>query len=1333
MRLLSFCFLVTALLIPSGVTHAQDDGFISLFDGKTLKGWDGNPKFWSVEDGTITGQTTADNPTSGNTFIIWRGGEVDNFELQFDYKIVGGNSGVQYRSFEPNADKDKWVVGGYQGDFEAGQTYSGILYGERFRGILANRGQKTELVRNDGKFEVKVIGSVGESAEIQSKIKHEDWNSYSITADGFDFVHKINGVTTIECTDNDQQDRRPSGILALQLHAGPPMKVQFRNIRLKKLPTKTTASVTSPEKKNVVFISGRPSHGYWSHEHYAGCLQLADSLAEVFPNYETKVIKHGWPEDGLKALEGADTVVVYCDGGGGHLLNPHIDEFDTLMKKGVGLVCIHYAVETPAGKTGDAFLNWMGGYFEANWSVNPHWDGKFDKFPKHPITSGVKPFTINDEWYFHMRFRPDMKGVTPILSAHPPKETMSRGDGAHSGNPDVRKSMDNGDIQHVAWAAERDGGGRGFGFTGGHFHWNWADENFRKVVLNAIVWTAHGDVPANGVTTKSPTREDLEANQDEPKPGTEAQKKTGRKIKRSVAMTKPAALAIAKPLFASKTITKETPGNAVDIDVDITGAKELFLVVTDGGNGYGCDWANWAEPRLVGPDGEQKLTELKWKSASSGFGQVQINKNTSGGAMKIDGKEVAYGLGTHAHSVIAFDVPAGVTRFKARGGLDNGGTEQGTCGATASVEFLVYNTQPPANAGGNSGGSHEAADALDGLEVGEELSASLFAAEPQLLSPSNIDIDHRGRVWVCEVVNYRKHLGTRPEGDRILILEDTDGDGQVDKETVFYQGTDIDSAHGVCVLGDKVIVSAGDKVQIFTDTNGDDKADRKEVLFSGIAGAQHDHGIHAFTFGPDGKLYFNFGNSGREIKDRDGNLIIDMAGNRVTADRKPYQEGMVFRCNIDGSEFETLGWNFRNNWMVTVDSYGSLWQSDNDDDGNKGVRINYVMEFGNYGYKDEKTGAGWQTPRTGMSENIPERHWHLNDPGVVPNLLQTGAGSPTGITIYEGDLLPMFHGQILHCDAGPNVCRAYITSDNGAGYKAEIRDVLTGTQDKWFRPSDVKVAPDGSLIIADWYDPGVGGHGMGDLDRGRLFRITPIRHDGSYKLPKFDFSTALGSVAALKNPNYAARYMAWQSLHQMGTQAEAELQKMAALDNPLYRARALWLLGNIDGRGKRTVAQAVNDKDANIRIVGIRLARQLKLDLADYAMPLVKDSSSQVRRELAIALHHNKSAEMPKLWSQLAAQHDGKDRWYLEALGIAADGNEDACFDAWLKLVGEGWNSSAGRDIVWRSRAGAAADYLAKILQDPKTPEKQHDHYMRAFDFHEGAHKDAALNRLLGL
>ena len=165
----------------------------------------------------------------------------------------------------------------------------------------------------------------------------------------------------------------------------------------------------------------------------------------------------------------------------------------------MGLGCAHFAVEVPKGPTGDAFLEWIGGYFEPHWSVNPHWTAEFKELPKHPITRGVKPFTVNDEWYYHMRFRDGMAGVTPILTALPPKETLNRPDGPHSGNPAVREAIAKGEPQHLMWAAERADGGRGFGFTGGHFHNNWANPDFRKVVLNALLWISKIEVPGNGL------------------------------------------------------------------------------------------------------------------------------------------------------------------------------------------------------------------------------------------------------------------------------------------------------------------------------------------------------------------------------------------------------------------------------------------------------------------------------------------------------------------------------------------------------------------------------------------------------------------------------------------------------------------------------------------------------------------------------------------------------------------------------------------------------------------------------------------------------------------
>jgi putative membrane-bound dehydrogenase-like protein len=360
-------------------------------------------------------------------------------------------------------------------------------------------------------------------------------------------------------------------------------------------------------------------------------------------------------------------------------------------------------------------------------------------------------------------------------------------------------------------------------------------------------------------------------------------------------------------------------------------------------------------------------------------------------------------------------------------------------------------------------------NALQGLEVAYGLEVQLVAAEPMLLNPTNIDVDDRGRIWVTEAYNYRPSINgnpTRAAGDRIVILEDFNQDGVADTTKVFYQGPELNAPLGIAVLGNRVVVSQSPYVWNFYDDNGYDVADRKEIMFQGIEGEQHDHSVHAFTFGADGKLYFNFGNSGTTLKDKEGNVVLDQDGDEIGP--KKYRQGMVFRCNPDGSGVECLGDNFRNHYEVAVDSYGTLWQSDNDDDGNKGVRINYVMPHGNYGYSDEITGAGWQSNRANREDSIPFRHWHLNDPGVVPNMLQTGAGSPTGILVYEGNLLPEpFRQQLIHCDAGPNVVRAYTTAKRGAGYTAGIINILKGDRDKWFRPADVCVAPDGSFIVAD--------------------------------------------------------------------------------------------------------------------------------------------------------------------------------------------------------------------------------------------------------------------------
>jgi putative membrane-bound dehydrogenase-like protein len=648
-------------------------------------------------------------------------------------------------------------------------------------------------------------------------------------------------------------------------------------------------------------------------------------------------------------------------------------------------------------------------------------------------------------------------------------------------------------------------------------------------------------------------------------------------------------------------------------------------------------------------------------------------------------------------------------------------------------------------------GKAAALEDMKKFTIAPGMEARLFASEPMLVNPADMDVDHKGRIWVTEGANYRitprmnKTWGElRPGGDRIVILEDTNGDGLADKSQVFYQDPTINAALGICVLDNKVIVSASPYVFVLTDTDRDGKADKRELLFEDSSPGDHDHCMHAFVFGPDGKLYFNFGNEVKDLRrpkglrdlplngpvpKHDFEPVIDLAGNQVSAEGKPYRQGMVFRCNLDGTEVETLGWNFRNNYEVAVDSFGTMWQSDNDDDGNKAVRINYVMEYGNYGFKNEINGASWKDKRTNLEKEIPLQHWHLNDPGVVPNLLQTGQGSPTGMAIYEGNLLPsIFRGMPVHCDAGPRVVRAYPTKVAGAGYTAHIEDIIT-TAENWFRPSDVCVAPDGSLYVSDWNDAGVGGHNMADRKlesmTGRVFRVAPTGVKAT--VPKVDLTTAAGCAAALQSPNQATRYLAWTKLHEMQNSAKAELTKLWNGKDQIMRARALQLLARIKGNEKKQVETALKDKNPDIRIAGLRIARELKLDVIPYVKQLAKDSSAQVRRECAITLRHNQSAEMPKLWTQLAQKYDGKDRWYLEALGISMDKQEAKCFEAWLQAVGNKWNTPAGRDIIWRTRATTVPAYIVKIVTDPATPEDDKPRYMRALDFIKGPEKEAAL------
>jgi hypothetical protein len=273
------------------------------------------------------------------------------------------------------------------------------------------------------------------------------------------------------------------------------------------------ASDVKPKK--LVLIAGTPSHQPGFHEFNAG-VRLFDTWLKGVKGLETVVFLNGYPKDD-SALDAADAILCYADGGQNHSLvrEKRLERIGKLMAKGVGLMCAHYGVEVLADLGGSELKEWIGGYYEHMFSCNPMWKPEYREFPRHPIVNGVKPFAITDEWYFNMRFRDGMKGVTPILTAVP-SDAVRDGPYVYPKGPYRHIQDAKGRPEHMMWAAERADGGRGVGFTGGHTHRNWLDPNFRKVVLNALLWVSKVEVPANGVEAVV-TEEEIAANLD-PKP-----------------------------------------------------------------------------------------------------------------------------------------------------------------------------------------------------------------------------------------------------------------------------------------------------------------------------------------------------------------------------------------------------------------------------------------------------------------------------------------------------------------------------------------------------------------------------------------------------------------------------------------------------------------------------------------------------------------------------------------------------------------------------------------------------------------------------------------------
>ncbi|MEZ5964317.1 MAG: family 16 glycoside hydrolase [Planctomycetota bacterium] len=419
----------------------------------------------------------------------------------------------------------------------------------------------------------------------------------------------------------------------------------------------------------------------------------------------------------------------------------------------------------------------------------------------------------------------------------------------------------------------------------------------------------------------------------------------------------------------------------------------------------------------------------------------------------------------------------------------------------------------------------------------EGVRVTLWAESPQLFNPTAIDVDAQGRVWVAEAVNYRKWRGRNPgldhpEGDRIVVLEDKDGDGRAETSTVFAQDRDLVAPLGVAVIGDSVFVSCSPTIWRYRDRDGDLRADEKTVFLTGFGGHDHDHGAHSVVAGPDGRLWLAVGNAGPHVvTDASGFTLrsgsnytgggAETAPNRaglVSDDGRKWTGGLILSVRPDGTDLRVFAHGFRNPYEVAIDALGNVYTADNDDDGNACCRLVPVLHGGDHGFFSDDGARTWQADRL-PGQDVWRAHWHQDDPGVAPAGHRNGAGGPTGVCVYEGGRLPeRFAGAVLNCDAGAGVVYAHHPRPDGSTLAFEREDLLRARTDLgarkkgWFRPSDVCVGADGAVWVADWYDPGVGGHGMGDREGyGRILRLA--RDDGHVTPRRTPDATAIARLA----------------------------------------------------------------------------------------------------------------------------------------------------------------------------------------------------------------------------
>jgi putative membrane-bound dehydrogenase-like protein len=618
------------------------------------------------------------------------------------------------------------------------------------------------------------------------------------------------------------------------------------------------------------------------------------------------------------------------------------------------------------------------------------------------------------------------------------------------------------------------------------------------------------------------------------------------------------------------------------------------------------------------------------------------------------------------------------------------------------------------------------------LYLPDELKVELWAESPMLYNPTNMDTDINGRIWVTEGVNYRNFTNDstkffhQSNGDRIVILTDTNQDGKADSSKIFVQDKDLIAPLGIAVLGKEIMVSCAPYLIKYTDENGDDKPDKKEIFLKGFGGLDHDHSLHSMVAGPDGQLHFSVGNAGPHIvTDKSGFTIrsgsvytggtpynLQNTGNQISDDGKVWVGGLQFSIKPDGTGLKVKGHNFRNSYETYIDGMGDMWQNDNDDQVVT-CRVSWLAEGGNTGYFSNDGSRYWNADQR-PDQNMFTAHWHQEDPGLMPAGDNSGAGSPTGMVRLEGNQLGQkYQGMVLSADAGRNVLFGYKPTIQKSGYQIGKRQIFLSSnptddpsyqwnnsnfiedKTKWFRPSDVMVGTDGAIYIADWYDAVVGGHQIKDkTGYGRIYRISP--KNKKLITPNLNFSSLANKIEAFKNPAINVRYQAYlQLISENNSKAIAPL---VYDKNPFTRARAIWLLAKLGESGQQEVIKLLSSTNENDKIAVLRALRNSLTK--DKLLPILKksatDKSPFLKRETILALEAFDYAIQSKLILSTLNNGPKNDKFFNNAIKLILSKNSDNFYKQNRQLL------TSNFDLLYTLHPKNAVREFEKIAENPK-------------------------------